>query len=109
MAGKNVREVNDLNFDAEVLQSDLPVLVDFTATWCGPCKQMAPFIDELADEYEGRVKVVKLDVGDSPATASAQSIRNVPTLFVYKGGEIVAQQVGAIPKARIAALIDRAL
>ena len=109
MASPNVHTVNDLNFDAEVLRSDLPVLVDFTATWCGPCKAMAPSIDQIADEYVGRVKVAKLDVGDSPATASKLSIRNVPSLYVFKGGEVVAQQVGALPKAKIAELIDRAI
>ena len=109
MAGKNVHEVNDLNFDQEVLQSDVPVLVDFTATWCGPCRQIAPFVDQLADEYEGKVKITKLDIDSSPGTAQKFGIRGVPTLKVFKGGEVVAEQVGAVPKSAIAALIDRAL
>ncbi|MCA9529682.1 MAG: thioredoxin [Myxococcales bacterium] len=109
MAGKNVLNVNDLNFDDQVLESDLPVLVDFTATWCGPCKMVAPLVDELADEYEGRVRVVKLDIDESPGTASKYGIRGVPTLLVFKDGRPVAQQVGAIPKTAIAQLMDRAL
>lgn len=109
MAGKNVHEVNDLNFDTEVLNSDVPVLVDFTATWCGPCRQIAPFVDQLADEYEGKVKITKLDIDASPGTAQKFGIRGVPTLKVFKGGEVVAEQVGAVPKSAIAALIDRAL
>lgn len=109
MAGKNVSSVNDLNFDQEVLQSNVPVLVDFTATWCGPCKQIAPLIDQLADEYEGKVKVAKLDIDESPGTAQKFGIRGVPTLYVFKGGEVVGQQVGAAPKNTIAQMMDRAL
>jgi len=109
MAGKNVTAVNDLNFDEEVLQADVPVLVDFTATWCGPCRQIAPLVDQLADEYVGKVKVTKLDIDENPGTAQKFGIRGVPTLYVFKGGEIVAQQVGAAPKSTIAALMDRAL
>jgi thioredoxin 1 len=109
MAGKNVHEVNDLNFDDQVLKSDTPVLVDFTATWCGPCRQIAPLIDQVADEYEGKVKVTKLDIDDSPATAQKFGIRGVPTLYVFKGGQVVAQQVGAVPKSVIKQLVERAL
>jgi thioredoxin 1 len=109
MAGKNVIPINDMNFDSEVLKSDVPVLVDFTATWCGPCRQIAPLIDQLADEYEGRAKITKLDIDDSPAIAQRYGIRGVPSLFVFKGGEVVGQQMGAVPKATIASLIDRAL
>lgn len=109
MAGANVHAVNDLNFDAEVLTSDTPVLVDFTAVWCGPCKQIAPLIDQLADEYVGKVKVTKLDIDENPGMAAKYGIRGVPTLMVFKGGELVAQHVGAAPKTTIAQLIDRAL
>lgn len=109
MAGKNVHEVNDLNFDSEVLKSDVPVLVDFTATWCGPCRQIAPLVDQVAEEYEGRLKVTKLDIDDSPGTAQKFGIRGVPTLYVFKGGEVVAQQVGAVPKSVIQQLVERAL
>ncbi len=109
MAGKNVHEVNDLNFDEQVLRSDVPVLVDFTATWCGPCRQIAPLVDQVADEYEGRLKVTKLDIDNSPATAQKFGIRGVPTLYVFKGGEVVAQQVGAVGKNVIKQLVERAL
>lgn len=109
MAGKNVHSVNDLSFEAEVLKSDVPVLVDFTATWCGPCRQIAPFIDQVGDEYVGRVKVVKVDIDESPGTAQKFGIRGVPTLYVFKGGQVVAQQVGAVPKSTITGLVARAL
>lgn len=109
MAGQNVHAVNDLNFDTEVLQSDVPVLVDFSATWCGPCKMISPLVDQIADEYAGKVKVAKVDIDESPGTAQKFGIRGVPTLYVFKGGEVVAQQVGAVPKAAISGLVDRAL
>lgn len=109
MAGKNVHSVNDLNFDSEVMKSTVPVLVDFTATWCGPCRQIAPFIDQVSEEYAGRVKVVKVDIDESPATAQKFGIRGVPTLYMFKGGEVVAQQVGAVPKSTITGLVTRAL
>lgn len=109
MAADNVYSVNDLNFESEVLQSDLPVLVDFAATWCGPCKQIAPIIDQLAGEYAGRVKVAKVDIDESPGLARTYQIRGVPTLCVIKGGEVVAKQAGAAPKATIAALMDKGL
>ena len=94
MASKNVVHLN---------------LVDFTASWCGPCRMIAPYIDQIADEYAGRAKVGKLDVDEAPAVAQRYGIRGVPTLIVFKQGEIVAQQVGAIPKQRIAALLEQAL
>ncbi len=109
MAGKNVMSVNDLNFDNEVLSSTTPVLVDFTATWCGPCKQIAPFIDELAVEYSGKMKVVKLDIDEAPGITTKYGVRGVPSLYVFKGGEVVAKQTGAVPKSVIASLMDRAL
>ena len=109
MAGKNVVAVNDLNFEEEVMKSEHPVLVDFTATWCGPCRQISPFIDQLADEFAGRAKVVKLDIDDSPTVAARFGIRGVPTLYVFKGGKIVAQQQGAVPKTIIQRLIETGL
>ncbi len=109
MAGKNVVAVNDLNFDTEVVNSDQPVLVDFTATWCGPCRQIAPLVDQLADEYEGRAKVAKLDIDESPETARRFQIRGVPTILVFKGGQVVDQQVGLAPKTVLAQKIDGAL
>ena len=109
MAGKNVQEFNELNFDQEVLKSEVPVLVDFTATWCGPCKAIAPLVDQLADEFEGKMKVGKLDIDDAPGVAQRFGIRGVPTLYVFKGGEVVGKMVGAAPKQNIAQLMERAL
>ena len=109
MAGKNVQEFNDLNFDQEVLKSDVPVLVDFAATWCGPCKAIAPLVGQVADEYEGKIKVGTIDIDDSPGIAQRFGIKGVPTLFVFKGGEVVGKMVGAAPKKNIADLVQRAL
>ncbi len=109
MSGEDVIPVNDLNFEEEVLKSDVPVLVDFTATWCQPCRAVAPLVDQLATEYKGRMKVTSLDIDESPGTAQKYGIRGVPTLIVVKNGDIVGQQVGAIPKVKIAALMDSAL
>jgi thioredoxin 1 len=105
MANENVRVFNDINFDDEVLKSSDPVLVDFTATWCGPCKQLAPIVDQLATELAGKVKVGKLDIDDSPVVASKLGIRGVPTLMVFKNGERAAQHIGVTTKAKILALI----
>ena len=105
----NVTEVTDANFDEEVVNATEPVLVDFTATWCGPCKMIAPLVEELAGEYAGRMKVVKVDIDNSPGTAGRFGVRGVPTLKVFKSGEVVAEQVGAIPKPKIAELMNRAL
>jgi thioredoxin 1 len=109
MAGDKVVAVNDDNFASEVLQADKPVLVDFTASWCGPCRMVSPLVEQLAGEYEGRAKVAKLDVDESPQTARKYSIRGVPTLMVLKGGEVVSKMVGAAPKAQIAGMIEEAL
>ena len=107
--GEKVIPINDLNFEDEVINSDIPVLIDFNATWCQPCRAIAPLVDQLATEYEGRVKVGSLDIDESPTVAQRYSIRGVPTLIVVKGGEVVAQQVGAIPKVKIQAMMDSAL
>jgi len=109
MAGKNTQEFNDLNFDQEVIKSDIPVLVDFSATWCGPCKAIAPLVDQLAGEYTGKIKVGTIDIDDSPGIAQRYGIRGVPTLYIFKGGEVVGKLVGAAPKQNIAALMQRAL
>lgn len=95
MASKNVIHINDLNFDQEVLQSDKPVLIDFNATWCGPCKMIAPLIDELADESVGQYKIAKLDIDEAPAIANRLGIRGVPTLVAFKSGQEIARHVGA--------------
>jgi len=109
MSGEKVINVNDVNFDTEVLQSGIPVLVDFSATWCQPCRAIAPLVDQLAGEFEGRVKVTAVDIDESPATAQKFQIRGVPTLLMIKDGKVVGQQVGAAPKAKIQALIEGAL
>lgn len=106
---KHVVSVNDLNFQAEVLDSSIPVLVDFSAEWCGPCKQIAPFVEQLAAEYEGQVKVTHVDIDESPGTAAKFGIRGVPTLKMFKGGEVVAEQVGAAPKGKLEELLKRGL
>lgn len=109
MSGEKVINVNDVNFDSEVLKSSIPVLVDFSATWCQPCRAIAPLVDQLAGEFEGRVKVTAVDIDESPATAQKFQIRGVPTLLMIKDGKVVGQQVGAAPKGKIQALIEGAL
>jgi thioredoxin 1 len=94
----NVREVTDSTFAQEVLQSTSPVLVDFWADWCGPCKAIAPIVEDLAREYEGRLKVMKLDADENPRTASAYRVQSIPTLMVFKDGEPAERIVGAVPK-----------
>jgi len=101
--------VTDATFAAEVLDSELPVLVEFWAEWCGPCHRIAPVLDELAAEYEGRARIVKLDSDNNPETTRAYSVMSMPTLTVFRGGEVVSQVVGAMPKSRLRALIDEAL
>ncbi len=98
--------VSDDTFDEEVLQGDLPVLVDFWAEWCGPCKMIAPILDEISDEYEGRLKVAKLNIDDNPNTPPKFGIRGIPTLMMYKSGQVEATKVGAVSKSQLTAFID---
>ena len=97
----------DANFDQDVLQSDSVVLVDFWAAWCGPCKAIAPILEDLAQDYSGKVTIVKVDVDENPETASRFGIRSIPTLRVFKGGEKVDTVMGLQPKADLAALLDK--
>ena len=101
--------VTDGKFNEEVLQSDLPVLVDFWAPWCGPCRSIAPAVEELAKEYSGKLKVGKMNVDENPQTPSTHGIRGIPTLILFKGGKAVNQVVGAVPKARLKAMIEESL
>ena len=105
MASENVQVFNDLNFDSEVLQSDKAVLVDFTATWCGPCRQLAPIIDQLAEELGAEAKVGKLDIDESPLTAGKFGVRGVPTVMVFRNGQRADQHVGLTTKAKLLALV----
>ena len=98
--------ITDDNFESEVLQSSEPVLVDYWAEWCGPCKMIAPVLDEIAGEYKGRVKVAKLNIDDNPNTPPRYGIRGIPTLMLFKGGEVEATKVGAVSKSQLTAFID---
>lgn len=109
MASDKVLSFGDDNFDAEVLKSTQPVLVDFWATWCAPCKAIAPVIDTLAEEYDGQVKIGKVNVDDSPGTPGKYGVRGIPTIILFKDGKVVDQVVGAVPKAQLEALIKKAL
>lgn len=107
MAGQAVIEVSDATFDQEVLQSDQPVLIDFWAAWCGPCKALGPIVDEIATQYTGKLKVVKMDVDRNQATPGRYGIRGIPALLFFKGGKVADQIVGYVPKDTIEKSIAR--
>ena len=106
LMSENVHKFTDQNFDSDVSQSNIPVLVDFWATWCGPCKAIAPVIDEIAGEYNGKVKVGKVDVDQNQDTAMKYGVRSIPTLLIMKDGKVVNQIVGAVPKGNITTMLD---
>jgi thioredoxin 1 len=106
--GANTVEFSDTNFESEVLQSKEPVLVDFWAPWCGPCRMIAPLIEELAGEYSGKVKVGKVNVDDSPQAAGQFGVSSIPTIMIFKGGEVVDRFVGVQPKSRLQQALDAA-
>ena len=105
----NVIHATDADFDSHVLQSSEPVLVDFWAQWCGPCKMIAPALDELAQTYAGRAKVVKVDIDQNRAVAMKYHVRSIPMLLLFKDGQVQATQIGAVGKAQLAQIIDKAL
>lgn len=102
-------EINDANFDEIVLKSTKPVMVDFWAEWCGPCKQIGPDLEEISVEMEGQIKVVKVDVDSNPSTAAALGVRGIPALFLFKDGEVVSNKVGAAPKTALKTWIEDAI
>lgn len=102
-------ELTDQNFESEVIKADKPVLVDFWAEWCGPCKMIAPAIEELAASYEGKAKIGKLDVDSNLQVASSYNVRSIPSLLIFKGGEVVDTIIGAVPKSEISKRLDSAL
>jgi thioredoxin 1 len=109
MASEKVIHLSDSSFEADVLKSSVPVLVDFWASWCGPCKAIAPAIDDLADQFDGQVKIAKINVDENPATPSNYGVRGIPTLILFKDGQVVDQVVGAVPKGQLETLIKKAL
>jgi thioredoxin 1 len=109
MSDDKVIHLKDDTFKADVLQSDLPCLVDFWAPWCGPCKAIGPMISDLAAQYEGKVKIAKMNVDESPATPGKYGIRAIPTLILFKGGEVLEQVTGAVGKTQLVAMLDKAL
>ncbi len=106
MSSSDIRHVTDESFDPEVLKSETPVLVDYWAEWCGPCKSIAPILDEVAREYSGRLKVAKINVDQNQMVPAKFAVRGIPTLMLFKNGEVVATKIGAVSKSQLAAFID---
>jgi thioredoxin 1 len=105
----NVRHISDAEFESAVMQSPVPVFIDFWAPWCGPCRIVGPIIDEIASEYAGKISVVKINVDDNPAVAQQFMVSSIPTLMLFKGGQMVDRALGAMPKAELQKMIDRNL
>ena len=102
----DIEQVSDSSFDGDVLKADVPVLIDFWAPWCGPCRAIAPIVEELATEYDGKLKIVKMNVDDNPQTPAQYGVRGIPNLILFKSGEVKQQIVGAVPKAQLVKAID---
>lgn len=109
MSNPYVKTATDQNFETEVLRSPLPSLIDFWAVWCGPCRALAPVIDELASDFEGKLNVFKLNVDENPETAAKYGIRGIPTILIFKGGEVAHQSVGVVPKDSLKGAINKVL
>ena len=109
MSSELIVNTSDANFATDVLEADGPVLVDYWAPWCGPCKMIAPVLDEIAGEYQGRLKIVKVNVDDNGATAAKFGVRGIPTLSLFKGGAVAATKVGALSKSQLTAFIDSSI
>ena len=103
---ENIKHISDASFETDVLKSERPVLVDFWAEWCGPCKMFAPVLDEIAREYDGKLTIAKLDIDANPSTPGKYGIRGIPTVILYKGGQAHAQKVGALTKSQLTAFLD---
>jgi len=103
---ENIVHVTDSSFEADVLQSEIPALVDFWAEWCGPCKMIAPILDEIADEYAGKIKICKVNVDSNPESAAKFNVRGIPTLLVFKNGTVEATKVGALSKGQLTEFVD---
>ena len=102
----DIQQISDSSFDGDVLKADVPVLIDFWAPWCGPCRAIAPIVEELAGDYDGRLKIVKMNVDDNPQTPAQYGVRGIPNLILFKDGEVKQQIVGAVPKAHLVKAID---
>lgn len=106
MSGEKIKHVTDASFDSDVLQSDRPVLVDYWAEWCGPCRMIAPILEELSEDYGERLQIAKMNVDENQQIPARFGIRGIPTLMLFKSGQLVATKVGALPKAQLAAFVD---
>lgn len=109
MSSELIKHISDASFDADVLKSDKPVLVDYWAEWCGPCKMIAPILDDISKDYGDRLQIAKMNVDENQAVPAKYGIRGIPTLMLFKGGELVDTKVGALPKAQLTAFLDRHL